>query len=337
MARDAYNARTVADIRRISERENIFVLADLKDRLRAPASKWTYDHLVAYQLQIGSENEVLETFAPDYSLYCPILHPENSPQRVNPDMIQALSREISLNELLAPESELLRTSHGREPRVPDPLGPFKVALAQARNVTQVSPRRDHPEREKKAVERDNMVNSSVAIDGSSSPQQPSSEDFERGESEIDDDTSEERRGIQEEVAVRLLVEFTRYVLQYCLEQPNAAKVEIRPRIERWRSTALVGDAESSGQDDGGIARFRRVDEGWAVDHAYLASFEVKRAQMLHEFYRSNKYGPIVSNSTMAQNLGEAVLGWRANQYLLGQEFSSLSTDSYFMLWLTEWP
>ncbi|KAM3458606.1 hypothetical protein MY3296_000364 [Beauveria thailandica] len=58
--------------------------------------------------------------------------------------------------------------------------------------------------------------------------------------------SEERSGIQEEVAVRLLVEFTRYVLQCCLEQPSAAQIEVRPRIERWSSTAAVGSASSSG-------------------------------------------------------------------------------------------
>ncbi|KAM3548847.1 hypothetical protein ARSEF4850_009184 [Beauveria asiatica] len=60
MARGAYDARTPADIRKIAERESIYVLADLEDRLGYPASKWTYEHLVAFQLELGSENEVLQ-------------------------------------------------------------------------------------------------------------------------------------------------------------------------------------------------------------------------------------------------------------------------------------
>ncbi|KAM3497299.1 hypothetical protein MY10362_009347, partial [Beauveria mimosiformis] len=228
MARGAYDARTPADIRKIAERESIYVLADLEDRLGYPASKWTYEHLVAFQLELGSENEVLETFAPGYTLLCPIICPDASPQRVNSSRTQELFREMPSEELLAPECELLS---GPGPHGPDPLGPFKVALAQARNVAHRRQPRVHPEREKRTVKRQDFVDSSNAIDGSSSPRLPSSSEFERGESEIDDDESEERSSIQEEVAVRLLVEFTRYVLQYCLEQTNAAKVEIRPRIE----------------------------------------------------------------------------------------------------------
>lgn len=273
-----YDAKTLADLHKISQREEVHILADLGHKLRHPASKWTHEHLVAYRLLIVSEKEVLETFAADYTLSCPILHPDSSSQSINQERMHHLLRELRPEELLAPESELLLLG-------PDALGPFKVALAQARNVAYASdpdespPSPGRPARARQPVSTQHgFVNSSEVIDGSSSPRQPpSSSDYEQGESDIDDDKSEARSGIQEEVAVRLLVEFTRYVLQCCLEQPNAAKLEVRPRIERWSSTAAVGSASSSGQDDGGIASFQRGPSGWIIDNALLASFEVKRA------------------------------------------------------------
>ncbi|KAM3497126.1 hypothetical protein MY10362_009511 [Beauveria mimosiformis] len=262
MTRGIYDAKSLADIRKIGQREDVHVLVDLAHKLRYPASKWTYEHLVAYRLQIVSEKDVLETFAADYTFSCPILRPDSSPQCVNQDRVHHLLRELPPEELLVPESELLL-------RGPDALGPFKVALAQARNVAHASdpdespPSPGRPARAKQSVSwQRGFVNSSEVIDGSSSPQQPpSSSSYEQGESDIDDDKSEERSGIQEEVAVRLLVEFTRYVLQCCLEQPSAAQLEVRPRIERWSSTAAVGSASSSGQDDGGIASFQRLPAG----------------------------------------------------------------------------
>ncbi|KAJ6782350.1 hypothetical protein PWT90_03425 [Aphanocladium album] len=304
MAHAAYSAQTKADTHSTNESEKFLVLADLGEKLKDPASKWTDKHLLAYQLDLGSENGVLETFAADYTASCPILHPENSTQRVNSDKMYRLFEEITPAELLAPESELLQP-WGPNSNGPDPLGPFKIALAQACNAAHGHEPRIHPERERGAPERPCFVSSAEAIDGSSSPRGLSSSDFEMGESGMDDDESEERSGIQEEVAVRLLIEFCRYVLQYCLEQPNAAGVEIRPRVERWRSTASVGSVESSGQDDGGIAQFRRLDENWAVDHPYLASFEVKRAQRLQHCRQTGKLDPVMPDSTLAQILGEA--------------------------------
>lgn len=172
--------------------------------------------------------------------------------------------------------------------------------------------------------KEDYANSSQAISGSSSPAPPPS-DCEEDESDIDYDKYEERRCISEAAASRLASEIARYVLQFCLVQnSDATGVEIRPRVEHRRSEAYVGNTVSVCEDDGGIGRYVKYDYGWVLDHAYFASFEVKRAQKLCEDPRTGNRIPLMSNATLAQTLGEAVLTWCANQELLGKELSCTS-------------
>lgn len=60
---------------------------------------------------------------------------------------------------------------------------------------------------------------------------------------------EYRRGIAEDIAVRLVIELTRSAIQFCLKQPDDAGVAIRPRIDRRRAEATVVDTESIGIED----------------------------------------------------------------------------------------
>jgi hypothetical protein len=57
-----------------------------------------------------------------------------------------------------------------------------------------------------------------------------------------------------------------------------------------------------------------------IGHPYLALIEAKRAfKYIHFDEWIGEHKPVVSNETLAQYLGEAVISWRANREFLGQE------------------
>lgn len=60
--------------------------------------------------------------------------------------------------------------------------------------------------------------------------------------------------------------------------------------------------------------------GWMMGHPYIAILEAKSAfKYIHVDERTEDRKPVVSNETLAQYLGEAVISWTANRELLGQE------------------
>jgi hypothetical protein len=167
----------------------------------------------------------------------------------------------------------------------------------------------------------NYVDPSIVIQGSSSPTQPSSSDYEDDASrEIDEDENEDRRAIPEDIAVRLATEFTRYVLQFCLVQDDDS-VEIRPRVEHRRTKTTIANVDSKTyEDDGDLCTVERTHQGWIGTHPFLALFEGKRAfRHLLVDPRTGESSPIVSNHTLAQYLAEAIITWRQNKGLLRRE------------------
>lgn len=65
---------------------------------------------------------------------------------------------------------------------------------------------------------------------------------------------------------------------------------------------------------------RRRPLGWLMGHPDLALLEAKRAfQSVHVDKVTGVIKPIVSNETMAQCFGEALITWKANRQRLRQE------------------
>ena len=174
----------------------------------------------------------------------------------------------------------------------------------------------YPERDRKPVDRQDYVNSTHAIDGSSSPTvPPSSSGFEVSFSDIDEDEHYVRRNQPEEVTVCLATSFLQYALSLCLFQAPEVAIEICARVERVTAVAQVaGVAELVAQDDGGICGMLRRPEGWLMDRTSLALLEAKRAFRHVDFNsESGEVTPVVTNENLAQYLGEAVIAWKANR------------------------
>lgn len=313
-----YSARNVQDLRRDSiVPDSVTVLDDLGPaKLRMSASRWTRDHLVAFRLLVDDETTVLKTFQEDHDNDCPICRPNGS-QQIDREMVGCLLQHISRDDLLQTEARLLKK----------PAGALWVALAQACQSTQDVGPRQYPERIREPPARKEYVDSSAAIHGSSSPTQPSGSDYGDWSSQgLDEDRNEDRRGLPEETAVRLAMEFFRYALQLCLQQESDT-LEVRPRITRMTTTtSIAGNYNVSCEDDGGIALFERRPDCWREVNPFYAKLEAKRApQHLRIDPRTERASSITSDAVLAQCLGEAVLTWDDNQRSLSQGLVLISS------------
>jgi hypothetical protein len=139
--------------------------------------------------------------------------------------------------------------------------------------------------------------------------------------EIDEDEHEARRSKPEEVTVHLITCFLQYALNLCLIQAPEGATEVRPRVERRRAEIdVTGMNNVTTEDDGGICQMGRLAHRWTMVHPYLALLEAKRAFKYIYFDEwTGDYKPVISNETLAQYLGEAVVTWKANRELLHEE------------------
>lgn len=287
------------------------VLAQLGDEeLKKPASKWSTRHLIAYRLLVQQEKPFLGIFKANHDRQCPVCKPHTSClQKVSDKETADLTQSCPRNLLKRTESELLKL----------PGGFFWAALARAARPEQLNEARAHSQRERRPVEREGYVNSTDLIPASSSPTQPSSSEYEVNMSDMDEDEHDGRRGQPEEVTVHLVGAFIQYALNLCLMQTTAGGMEVRLRVERKRSTISVAGRDNiTAEDDGGICSMELDPGGWVIDNPYLALLEAKRSfKHIHIDERGN-ISPLMSNETVAQYLGEAVITWKANQDSLGQ-------------------
>ncbi len=102
------------------------------------------------------------------------------------------------------------------------------------------------------------------------------------------------------------------------DELTAAQAEVRPRVERRMTTAVVtGHVSITAEDDGGICLMQRTNLGWQMSHPYWALLEAKRA-FSHVVFDDNKgaYYPQSQTGTLPQYLGEAIITWKGNQALL---------------------
>lgn len=177
----------------------------------------------------------------------------------------------------------------------------------------VAKRRVLPQRERRPAERVGYVDSTAAIVGSSSPSQPSSSEFEVVPDEVDEDQHETRRTKPEEVTVHLLVCFLQFGLDLCLSQDSTDGCEVQTRVKRRKCTTYVaGMYQISAEDDGGTYKVRHHDQDWAMRNPSLAVLKAKKAFKYMRFDKtSGQLKSVISNATLAQYLGEALVSWRA--------------------------
>jgi len=267
--------------------------------------------MVAFRLLTKPEKPFLDIFQADHEDRCPVCKPDlaNCPQKLDNARTKALTGGPCPCDLFtSAESELMR--------LPD--GPFWVALARA--VRPEVPDRPYPQRERRAVARESYVDSTSAIIGSSSPTRPSSSEFEVDVNNVvDEDEHDARRAKPEELTVHLVLSFLQFALNLCLVQDTSGGREVRARVERRRAEASIAGVERAviAEDDGGICSMDRQAYGWTMGHPYLALLEAKRSfKYIHFNERTKDYNLVVSDDTLAQCLGEAIVVWKANRRLL---------------------
>lgn len=321
-----YSAENPAELQSLSDDHGgLTVIADLpQEEQKYSASKWSLRHLIAYRLLMQRETPVLTTFASDHAQACPVCLDEpfpgdSSPQVLDRDILHTLLQSFGPEDKLMPDKDLLRR----------PGGFFWVSLAQACQ-TVAGENRAYPDRDRRSTMRPGYVDSYAEISGSSSSSHSSASEFEdSGSQELDEDENEKRRGIPEDIAVRLMTDFIRYALQLCLVQQDDA-IEIRPRIDRKRTKTEIAKYYITCEDDGGICRFARQRLGWQPTHPYLALLEGKRAFKQLHVNRDDKSHPVVTDETLAPYLGEAVITWHGNRSFLDRDVFVIAVSNTFV-------
>ncbi|QUC22974.1 uncharacterized protein UV8b_07215 [Ustilaginoidea virens] len=335
MRQKTYSVQTPEDLAKLSsENDNLTVLSQLtKDQLRSSASKWSLHHLIAYRLITQPEKSFLGAFENDHKHECPICQPNKpSTQQIDGDMLESLLQGVTRSDLLESERKLMQR----------PGGTFWIALAQASNVASAHDPEARPSRERRQVERPEYINSTDIIIGSSSPTRPSSSssssfsssscsDYQMTVEHTDEDENERLQGIPEDKAVHLAISFVRYVLQLCLIQPDG-QMEVRARVERITARASIAGVKNiTSEDDSGVSIYTKKPTGWFLAHPSMALIEAKRASNCISIDpRNGRSSPIVSNGTIAQYLGEAVLTWREKQDELHQDIFIIAMCNTFV-------
>ena len=291
---------------------NVHCMFDLsKEELTSSASKWKFEHLLAFRLITNQDERVLQILHDSHDRDCPIFNKAASgPQKLR--TYSLLGETVSdLGE--KSESELLQEKHG----------PFWIALAGVVHPDggELQEPKVYPKRDGKQIVRENYLpSSSIAIESSSPAQTPSLSDYSPNRSVgYDEDMNEERQSGPEISTVFLINSFLQSALTDLLMQDihqQDPKAEIRPRRRSEVSRALFGNRfYMSAEDDGGICRAWKINNRWSLENPFLAILEAKRA--FSDFVLDTKTNPpipSISNETLAQLLGEAVITWKASPH-----------------------
>lgn len=326
-----YAVKNLKEFNRLSKKIGVRVHADLdEEELTASASRWGLKHLLAFRLLTHPEETFL--LAGEHK-HCPVCG--NTNFEVLDDVWKnVLTADCSLDLKGSKDSELLKR----------PGGFFWVALARAvraeilletESDNPMSEAREHFKRERRPPIRNEYVDSTKLVIGSSPPlsqatqasgsSQSSGSEFQADHNEIDEDEHDARRSKPEDVTLHLVHSFLQHALNLCLVQDSATATEVRTRIERRKCTARVANKHTfSAVDDGGICEMRWGRDGWEMKHPAIALFETKKAFKTMEFdEQTGQYKPVVSNETLAQYLGEALATWKTDQYVHDQGYAVL--------------
>lgn len=90
------------------------------------------------------------------------------------------------------------------------------------------------------------------------------------------------------------------------------------RFERISNTVDIAGTSITAVDDGGVSLMGKHNGIWMTADPYFALVEAKRAfKDLHYNAKTETYTPVVSDETLAQCLGEALIARKGNR--LGNE------------------
>ncbi len=313
-----YSPRSQKELAALSRQHgNLQVIAQLeKKEMKAPASKWTTRHLIAYRLLTKPETSRLDAFNINHKKECLLCgDPDNCIQELNWGKTIALTSDPPpLNLVQSSEVELLHL----------PGGFLWAALARAvRPEVLAAEDRSQPQRKKMPAKREKcFVDSADAIsdpESQSSCKSSQSWASEGGNEGLNEDEHDDRQNKPEDVTVHLLGCFLQYALALSLDQPSDSASQVWARLIRNKSTAVISNVRVTAEDDGGICKMSRHSTTWKMGHPFLALLEAKRSFQYIDYDNKGYPRPVVSDSTVAQYLGEAVITWKANQKHFGRE------------------
>ncbi|KAJ5544681.1 hypothetical protein N7461_006985 [Penicillium sp. DV-2018c] len=110
-----YTPRNPAAFKRLSQQyDGLELIAQLeRDKLASSASKWTFQHLLAFRLLVSPERAflpILKDLHKDSCVACN--HQTTNPQKGNNDWIRVLTSDCPVNVLTSTDSELLQELGG---------------------------------------------------------------------------------------------------------------------------------------------------------------------------------------------------------------------------------
>ncbi|KAL5333556.1 hypothetical protein BJX70DRAFT_392094 [Aspergillus crustosus] len=270
------------------------------------ASRWTVRHLVAFPLLTMPEKPFLQVIVAEHES-CPVCHSWGSyPCALDQDWIKTLTTACELKISQSTDSQLLRL----------PGGFFWVALARVARAEGLTAK-EYPRRNRQAPRREGYIDSTAAIIGPFSPTGPSSSEYETDLNDVDEDEHDDHRSKPEEVTAHLLVNYLHFAFNLCLLQESNGPGEVRVRVEHRKATVQVPDMyDFAAGDDGEIS--------W-IDQQPKKAFKT-----IHVDERMGRAQPVVSNETLAQYLGEAIVAWRANQKLQKEDMFLIAGTNTFL-------
>jgi hypothetical protein len=291
------------------------VIAQLTEKeLGSSASNWTRRHLFAYRLLIDrNEARLLDILAEHHDEDCALCNKEegDEDEEDEDECAQTLNWAKTKRLIGRNPSKLGERSEGQLRRRPQ--GSFWVALSRVVRRETLDPRLSS-QRPKTASKRaPGMVNSAIAIEGSSPPPSSAESTESRREydpsdesEDLDEDEHDEWRTKGEGVTVHLVGCFLDYTLNKCLLQGERA-VQAWPRMESNTATAWINGHRITAEDDGGVILMSPKGRGWETINPFIALLEAKRAFKDIAFDRSRRAHPIVSDETLAQCLSEVII------------------------------
>jgi hypothetical protein len=245
-----YSPSTPEGLAALSKKEGLEVIAELNEKeLRSSASNWTRRHLIAYRLLIDThKTDLLDVLAENHDEDCALCNQDDD------EDVQKLNWEKTNKLIGRNPSGLGERSEGCVRRLSQ--GSFWAVLSRAIRREALE-RRLNSQRQKTASKLGpGMVNSALAIEGSSSSSSSatsteSKRDYDPSDEaeELNEDEHDEWRTKGEGLTVQLVRCFIDYTLHKCLLQDEKA-VQALPRMENNTATACINGHRITAQDDG---------------------------------------------------------------------------------------
>lgn len=316
-----YSPRSPEELRVLGQKYgNLEVVTQLGEKdLKMPASGWKIQHLIAYRLLVRPERPTLPIFDHRHCLLCDKDRPETERARlINIQKSKALLIDTPPNiahknaaELIEMEAGYFWAALARALRSEDTASVGKVHPQRVRKPTELPPGHVTWEDAKKDAEMPSSSPTGSAP--SESSHQPSLGDLSEEDNEV-------WRSKSEQATVHLVSAFFQWAVDLVVQQDRTYR-QVCFRVEPVTSVALVAGKDNVrivAEDDGGFCLMVRTELGWKTANYHLALLEAKRS-FKNVYADEGKVSFVVSDENLAQCLGEAVIAWRGNADLRGNQ------------------